>query len=139
MRLHNHPAKEEKARRLGCLDNAHVIVDTVDWAAARHPAVTLSRRNLLCLLHELEVPGSYCTTLLKPNGVAVTVESDEIHYANRPGGRMHPKTAAFVREMETALALVRHRRATDDALAERANKPKVCYGCRNCNCGGEIA
>jgi hypothetical protein len=74
--------------------------------------ITLSKRNLLSLLHKLEMPGSHCT-IVKPDGTIVVVESDEVHYADRPEGSpgpMHPDTEAFVRDLNEALALVRSHR-----------------------------
>jgi hypothetical protein len=70
--------------------------------------VVLSRRNILSLLHKLEMEGSE-RTIIKPNGMAVRVESDEAHYADRPcgAGPMHPETEEFVSDMMKALAIVR--------------------------------
>jgi hypothetical protein len=64
--------------------------------------VTLSRRNLLALLHKLELPGSARAMLCHdcPEGwmLELRVESDEDHYGGRPfpPGEMHPETEAFV-------------------------------------------
>jgi len=102
--LHRHFHLEERARRLGCLDDNHVIVDKEDWGIASQP-VKLSRRNLLALLHKLEMPNS-ARTIIKPDGVTLIVEPD-IHYAGRQPGPMHPETEAFIRELEEALELVR--------------------------------
>ena len=84
--------------------------------------MVLSRRNLLSLLHKLEMPGSARTitsndcrengtpTPLSRNEAAVTgvpvttlvlrCEDDDEHYATRPTppGEMHPATERFVRE-----------------------------------------
>jgi len=74
--------------------------------------VVLSRRNLLSLLHKLEMPGSFCT-IIKPDGTAIKVEPDEVHYANRVGGpgTMHADTEQFVADLEEALKIVRRKRA----------------------------
>lgn len=64
--------------------------------------VTLSRRNLLALLHKLDMPESARTIYTFTRGGQLTVvaaEDDAEHYASRePGGEMHPKTEAFIRE-----------------------------------------
>lgn len=56
--------------------------------------VTLSRRNLLALLSKLErnrqTPGSSRCTIVKPDGTVVRAEEDEVHYAARRAGQMHP-------------------------------------------------
>lgn len=74
--------------------------------------VILSRRNLLTLLLKLDTPGSE-HTIVKPGGIVVVAEPDEVHYANRPKGpgQMHPDTEARLREFEEALRIVRNRRA----------------------------
>ena len=130
--LHHHPHMEERARRLGCLDAEHVIVDRDQWLAVIQP-IKLSRRNLLTLLHKLEMPGSH-RTLVKPDGVAITVEPDEVHYADRPGGPgpVHPETEEFVRDMNEALAIVRRGRAIQQVAEEMPRAP--CHGCQgNCH------
>ena len=70
--------------------------------------VKLSRRNLLTLLHKLEMENSACT-IIKPGGTVVTVELDEVHYADRAEGPgpMHPETEQFVADMQAALEIVR--------------------------------
>jgi hypothetical protein len=84
--------------------------------------ITLSRRNLLTLLHKLEMPGSSCT-IVKPGGFVVHAEPDEVHYKDRPEGPgpMHPETEQFVTDMQDALEAVR-----------RLRQPKPAKGC---NCG----
>ena len=64
--------------------------------------VTLSRRNLLTLLAKLDIPGSH-RTIIKPGGITVTAESDEVVYAGRRPGRMDPQTEVLIDEMEEAL------------------------------------
>ena len=70
--------------------------------------VTLSRRNLLALLHKLEMEGSARTLISSdcPPGLELVVraEDDEVHYQDRdePPGPMHPKTEAFIRSREGA-------------------------------------
>lgn len=58
--------------------------------------VKLSRRNLLALLQKLDAMGDSACTVLRwcDNGwhVVVTAEPDEIHYAGRAPGSMHPVT-----------------------------------------------
>jgi hypothetical protein len=73
--------------------------------------VVLSRRNILSLLHKLEMEGS-AQTIVKPGGIAITVEPDEVHYADRADGPgpMHHETEQFVRDMEAALKIVRDKR-----------------------------
>jgi len=68
--------------------------------------VTLSRRNLLSLLHKLEMRGSACT-IIKSGGIVVHCQSDEECYAGREPGPMHPDTEEFVREMGAALKIIR--------------------------------
>jgi len=72
--------------------------------------ITLSRRNLLSLLHKLEMPGS-ARTIVKYSEdgeeVYVIAETDEIVYADRPPGNMHPETEQFVQDMYAALEIVR--------------------------------
>lgn len=64
--------------------------------------VKLSKRNLLTLLHKLEMEGSK-RTILRRDGMdhlTVTAESDEAHYTeDRPqAGKMHPETEAYIKE-----------------------------------------
>lgn len=74
--------------------------------------LTLSRRNLLVLLHKLDMPGSartftnryvYIDGMLVEPGRAVVVvscEDDDVHYLGRePAGDMHPDTEQFVKEV----------------------------------------
>ena len=69
--------------------------------------VKLSRRNLLSLLHKLEMPGSH-RTIIKPGNILVMAECDEAHYAGREApGPMIPETEAFVSDMMKALEIVR--------------------------------
>jgi hypothetical protein len=70
--------------------------------------VTLSRRNLLALLHKLDMPLSLRTLASYDSyvdGAAVSnvllvlrCENDEEHYSKRPArpGPMHPETEDFV-------------------------------------------
>ena len=82
--------------------------------------VTLSRRNLLTLLAKLDIPGSE-RTIIKPGGIIVTAEQDEVVYAGRQPGRMEPQTEALIEEMEEALRPIR------DATG---NRPCGCPCCR---------
>ena len=92
----------------------------------RRVEVTLSRRNLLSLLHKLDLPDSTrqlennssyedgIETPLRPEGEQVNqpprttlvlrCEDDEEHYAKRPDrpGPMHPATERFVQEHDGA-------------------------------------
>lgn len=70
------------------------------------PTVKLSRRNILSLLHKLEMKGSACT-IVKPDGITITVEPDEVHYQGRDPGPMHPETEQFLTDMASALEIVR--------------------------------
>lgn len=78
----------------------------------RQAKVTLSKRNLLTLLHKLEMPGSarriennvvYVDGELNDEIMLVLCcEDDETHYADPdrlggPAGRMHPESEAYVR------------------------------------------
>lgn len=77
---------------------------TVDLTASNQfPFVTVvvSRRNVLALLHKLDMEGS-ARTLVKddPTGrLILQVEDDQEHYATRPEGapgEMHPATETFI-------------------------------------------
>lgn len=77
------------------------IDEQADGAVA---VVTLSRRNLLALLHKLEMPGSARTLTTGydcPEGWSLIVrsESDSEHYGARsePPGALHPESEIFVR------------------------------------------
>jgi len=82
--------------------------------------VKLSRRNLLSLLHKLEMPGSRRTIIKQidlnsPVGteadeIAVVAVTDEECYAGRDPGAMQPETEQFVTDLTEALELVRQRR-----------------------------
>jgi hypothetical protein len=73
-------------------------------------SVVLSRRNVLSLLHKLEMPGSARTLAGADNFVdgepvddlllVVQVEEDAPHYGSRltPPGPMHPLTETFFSE-----------------------------------------
>lgn len=57
--------------------------------------IVLSKRNLLALLHKLDVPTSARTLI--SDGFAVQCESDEEHYANREvPGKMSTDTEEFI-------------------------------------------
>lgn len=66
--------------------------------------VVLSRRNLLALVHKLEMPGSARTLETDTDTPAgwtlrVRCEDDAEHYQHRgwpPPGRMHPDTEQFI-------------------------------------------
>jgi hypothetical protein len=71
--------------------------------------VVLSRRNLLALLAKLEIPGSECA-IVKPGGIFISVESDEVHYAGRRPGPMEPTTEKFITTLDDVMAVMRERR-----------------------------
>lgn len=54
--------------------------------------VVLSERNLRALLSKLTMPDSACTITME--GVYVSAEPDDQHYADRGPGPMHPHTEA---------------------------------------------
>lgn len=67
----------------------------------RSVRATLSRRNLLSLLHKLDMEGSQRTLIQydkQGRTLWVVAEDDDEHYAGRRPGEMHPETEAFVRE-----------------------------------------
>jgi len=93
----------------------------MNFERERRVEVTLSRRNLLALLHKLDMPGSVrqlentdCyedgvpTSLplgedqaqLPPTTLVLRCEDDDEHYARRVlgPGFMHPETERFVKE-----------------------------------------
>ena len=64
--------------------------------------VTLSKRNVLSLLHKLEMEGSKRTLTRECDDgkLVVKVEPNAEHYGTRQPGVMHPKTEEFVRLRE---------------------------------------
>lgn len=76
--------------------------------------VTLSRRNLLALLHKLSIAGSARTLasrdayrdgeLVDDVQLLVRCERDDAHYGSRgfPAGPMHPQTETFIARFEAA-------------------------------------
>ena len=57
--------------------------------------VVLSRRNLLVLLSKLDrvaLGEKSARQIIKPNGITITAEEDDVHYGNRGHGPgpMHP-------------------------------------------------
>jgi hypothetical protein len=62
--------------------------------------VTLSRRNILTLLHKLDMPGSARTIVKEfPEQdyfLIVKAEDDDEHYQGRTPGFMHPDTEDFI-------------------------------------------
>ena len=64
--------------------------------------IILSKRNLLALLHKLIMKDSH-RTLVKPGGIVIKVEPDEVVYADRAPGEMHPETEEFIRRMGLAM------------------------------------
>ena len=68
--------------------------------------ITLSRRNLLTLLHRLVMPYRQAT-IYKPDGNLVIAEDDVVHYKGRAPGPMHPRDEQFITLMGHALKLVK--------------------------------
>lgn len=65
----------------------------------QHGEIILSERNLLALLHKLQMEGSARTIYKQlPTGemLAVRAEKDQDHYGSSPHGRMHPDTEEFI-------------------------------------------
>ena len=87
--------------------------------------VVLSQRNLLSLLHKLEMPGSARTLVCGDNRIndepvhapilVVQVEADVEHYGARlePAGPMHPATESFVERVRRG-----HHKLPDAATTE---------------------
>ena len=96
-------------------------VHVINLDTERAIEVTLSRRNLLALLHKLDAPWSARTIMngdcwedgeqtpypgeatestLPPTLLVLRAEEDTEHYAARPDppGDMHPATEAYIRE-----------------------------------------
>lgn len=80
--------------------------------------LVVSRRNLTSLLAKLDgyPPNSLCTLMGgdECEGVILRAEEDEVHYASRAPGHVHPSTGRRMREeyLESAL----------DAQIERENR-----------------
>jgi len=72
--------------------------------------LTLSRRNLVSLLHKLEMPVS-ARTIVKDSddgeAVFIQVKPDEEVYVDRPPGRMHPETEAFMARLDAAMVMAK--------------------------------
>ena len=60
----------------------------------------VSKRNLLALLHKLELPDSYKTLIDSSTGFELIAESDEDHYSDgkRNPGIMLASTEKFIQE-----------------------------------------
>ena len=67
--------------------------------------LVLSRRNLMSLLAKLDghPPGSACTIIggADAGGMMVKAEEDDIHYPDRPAGRMTDDTEAKITRPRT--------------------------------------
>ena len=77
----------------------------------------LSQRNLLTLLHKLEVPGS-TATISKPTPegtVLIHAVPDEVAYRDREPGPMSPDSEQFIKEMKAFLVLRQAERNYEDA------------------------
>lgn len=57
--------------------------------------LVLSRRNLLALLHKLDMLTSK-RTLIADGWFEVRAEDNDVHYEGRHPGDLHPETEAFV-------------------------------------------
>jgi hypothetical protein len=84
--------------------------------------VALSQRNLLSLLHKLQMPGSVCA-VIKGDGTVLVAEPDELHYRGRTPGEMHPETEKFVAEMELALKHIRRKHEAPNTVTEWRDAP----------------
>lgn len=97
--------------------------------------LTLSKRNLLTLLHKLVMDGSD-RTLIKPgpNGpTVVSVVSDEEAYRNRAPGTMHPQTEMFIRLAAQALKVAERQMVQDqNPPAWTIKAAKALAGCDIC-------
>lgn len=73
----------------------------VDYASSDRVGITLSKRNLLALLHKVDDPTSLAQICITNNhcDLSVAVESDDIHYTRPQGGpgRMVEPTEEFIR------------------------------------------
>lgn len=58
--------------------------------------LTLSRRNLRALLSKLDWPESARTLVSPDRDFIVRAEEDDVHYAGRTPGPMHPRTEAEI-------------------------------------------
>lgn len=68
------------------------------YTNGNHIRVVLSKRNLLALLHKLEMPHSARTICKSTDDgfLEVRVEDDSTHYGEDLPGIMHPETEAFI-------------------------------------------
>jgi hypothetical protein len=90
--------------------------------------VKLSQRNLLCLLHKLQMPGSArvivkCSAEEDEQGepqreVFINAVTDEELYVDREPGPMHPATEEFAADLEAALKIVRAAKEANGTVAE---------------------
>ncbi len=101
---------ERSLRRAGAMARLEITTGPGGTSVS----VTLSRRNLLALLHKLELPGSARTlinddcwlngeqTPLGALELHLHCEEDDEHYGKRPGppGPMHPATEQFIRRRD---------------------------------------
>ncbi len=90
----------------------------------------LSKRNLLTLLHKLQVPGSLAT-LDKPTPdgrVLVTAVADEVAYANRQPGPMSRDTEEFIEDVEEFLKVRQVRNEYQNKRAKKAGIFGILYG-----------
>lgn len=69
--------------------------------------VVLSRRNLLSLLHKVDLPaGASNRTLVKETEegvIVVQAEPDEAHYGDKAPGRMEESTEAFIKRLDAMI------------------------------------
>ena len=73
-------------------------IDIYNFKPMGEIEVTLSRRNLLALLHKLDWEDSERTIAKSQDGILVTlvVEEDDEHYGDGEFGIMHPETERFI-------------------------------------------
>jgi hypothetical protein len=74
------------------------VLDLETTALIGEIEVTLSRRNLLALLHKLDWEDSAHTICKRQDGILLTVMAtdNEEHYGDGEFGIMHPETERFI-------------------------------------------
>lgn len=79
------------------------VTDVPDHGNAGEVEITLSRRNILALLHKLDWDDSERTIQKFADGIILTVvaEDDNGHYGDGVAGVMHAETERFIEECTT--------------------------------------
>jgi hypothetical protein len=75
----------------------------IDRITEEQIEITLSKRNLLALVHKLDMEGSNRTLDWQDwDGLRLTVhcEPDGVHYMDREPGTMHPLSEEFIQNHE---------------------------------------